>query len=131
MNEDQQSRATMIQSIQSHFQESIATKQRAMTQLAEPIANAIEILFAAIANGHKVLMCGNGGSAADAQHFAAELVGRFERERPGLPALALSTDSSILTALANDYDFSQVFAKQVHALGQEGDVLVAISTSGP
>ena len=87
-------------------------------------------MVASLMNGGKILACGNGGSAGDAQHFAAELVGRFERERPGLAAIALTTDSSILTAVANDYDFSQVFVKQVQALGQPGDVLLAISTSG-
>ncbi|MBC8023237.1 MAG: SIS domain-containing protein, partial [Burkholderiales bacterium] len=81
-------------------------------------------------SGRKALSCGNGGSAADAQHFAAELIGRFERERPGLPAVALTTDSSALTAIANDYDYDRVFSKQVEALGAEGDVLLAISTSG-
>jgi D-sedoheptulose 7-phosphate isomerase len=86
--------------------------------------------MACVTNGGKVLACGNGGSAADAQHFAAEFVGRYERERPELAAVALTTDSSILTALANDYDFTQVFARQVRALGQAGDVLLAISTSG-
>jgi D-sedoheptulose 7-phosphate isomerase len=87
-------------------------------------------MFMALANGNRILACGNGGSAADAQHFAAELIGRFERERPGLPAIALSTDSSVLTAIANDYTFEQIFSKQVWALGQTGDVLLAITTSG-
>jgi D-sedoheptulose 7-phosphate isomerase len=87
-------------------------------------------MFAALANGNRILACGNGGSAADAQHFAAELIGRFERERPGLPAIALSTDSSVLTAIGNDYSFEQIFSKQVRALGQPGDVLLAITTSG-
>jgi D-sedoheptulose 7-phosphate isomerase len=94
------------------------------------IARAGEALAAALKSGKKALSCGNGGSAADAQHFAAELVGRFERERPGLPAVALTTDTSALTAIANDYDFDRVFSKQVEALGNEGDVLLAISTSG-
>jgi D-sedoheptulose 7-phosphate isomerase len=87
-------------------------------------------MFAALANGNKILACGNGGSAADAQHFAAELIGRFERDRPGLPALALTTDASVLTAVSNDYAYDQVFARQVRALGQPGDVLLAITTSG-
>jgi D-sedoheptulose 7-phosphate isomerase len=95
-----------------------------------PIAAAVDTMFAALANGNRILACGNGGSAADAQHFAAELIGRFERERPGLPAIALSTDSSVLTAIANDYSFDQIFSKQVRALGQPGDVLLAITTSG-
>ena len=94
------------------------------------MADAIQALLSCVTSGGKVLACGNGGSAADAQHFAAEFVGRFERERPELAALALTTDSSILTAIANDYQFEQVFAKQVRALGQSGDVLLAISTSG-
>jgi D-sedoheptulose 7-phosphate isomerase len=95
-----------------------------------PIAAAVDTMFAALANGNKILACGNGGSAADAQHFAAELIGRFERERPGLPAVALSTDSSILTAIGNDYSFEEIFSKQIRALGQAGDVLLAITTSG-
>lgn len=84
----------------------------------------------ALASGHKILVCGNGGSAADAQHFAAELINRFEMERPSLPALALTTDSSALTSIANDYHYHQIFSKQVEGLGQKGDVLLAISTSG-
>ncbi len=98
--------------------------------LAPAIARAGESLAAALKGGRKVLACGNGGSAGDCQHFAAELVGRFERERPGLPAIALTVDSSALTAIANDYSYDVVFAKQVEALGREGDVLLAISTSG-
>ena len=94
------------------------------------ILRAVEAWNAALTSGRKVIFCGNGGSAADAQHLAAELVGRFERERPELAAIALTTDSSILTAVANDYRFDEVFARQVRALGQAGDVLVAISTSG-
>ncbi len=118
------------QRIQSHFQESAELKIQAASVLAGPIEEATELMFAALANGNKILACGNGGSAADCQHFAAELVGRFERERLPLPALALTTDTSILTALANDYSFNEVFAKQVQAFGQAGDVLLAISTSG-
>jgi D-sedoheptulose 7-phosphate isomerase len=116
--------------VRSHFQDAIALKQRMSETLAPAIARAGEALAQALRRGHKVLACGNGGSAADCQHFAAELVGRFERERPGLPALALTVDSSALTAIANDYSYDAVFAKQVEALGREGDVLVAISTSG-
>lgn len=119
-----------LERIQQHFRESAAVKQQAAEELAMPIAAAIDMMFAALANNGKVLACGNGGSAADAQHFAAELIGRFERERPGLAGIALTTDTSILTALANDYDFSQIFAKQVRALGQPGDVLLALTTSG-
>ena len=119
-----------VERIQQHFRDSAAVKLEALETLAVPIAAAIDALFGALANGNKILACGNGGSAADAQHFAAELIGRFERERPGLPAIALTTDSSILTAIGNDYAFEQIFSKQVRALGQAGDVLLAISTSG-
>jgi D-sedoheptulose 7-phosphate isomerase len=98
--------------------------------LEQPITAAGETLAAAVGNGRKVLVCGNGGSAADSQHFAAELVGRFEAERRGAPAVALTTDTSILTAVGNDYGFDAVFARQVEALGRQGDALVAISTSG-
>ena len=118
------------QLIQGHFRESAELKQRAAAVLARPIADAIDLMFGALSNGNKVLACGNGGSAADAQHFAAELVGRFERERLPLAGIALSTDSSILTAVGNDYGFRDVFSKQVQAFGQPGDVLLAISTSG-
>ena len=116
--------------MRSHFLASSETKRAAAAVLDKPLAIAVETMVAALMNGGKIRACGNGGSAGDAQHFAAELVGRFERERPGLAAIALTTDSSILTAVANDYDFSQVFVKQVQALGQPGDVLLAISTSG-
>lgn len=116
--------------IEKHFIDSADLKYQAATQLSKPIAQAIDALMACVTNGGKVLACGNGGSAADAQHFAAEFVGRYERERPELAAVALATDSATLTALANDYDFTQIFAKQVRALGQAGDVLLAISTSG-
>ena len=118
------------QRIERHFIESADLKYQAAQTLSGPIASAISAILASVTSGGKVLACGNGGSAADAQHFAAEFVGRFERERPELGAIALTTDSSILTAVANDYDFQQVFAKQVRALGQPGDVLLAISTSG-
>jgi len=118
------------QRILSHFQESAELKIHSASVLAAPIEEATEMMFAALANGNKILACGNGGSAADCQHFAAELVGRFERERLPLPALALTTDTSILTAVANDYHFNDVFAKQVQAFGQAGDILLAISTSG-
>ncbi|QBQ96094.1 phosphoheptose isomerase [Paraburkholderia pallida] len=119
-----------VERIQQHFRDSAAVKLAAMEALAVPIAAAVDTMFAALANSNKILACGNGGSAADAQHFAAELIGRFERDRPGLPALALTTDASVLTALANDYAYDQVFARQVRALGQPGDVLLAITTSG-
>lgn len=118
------------QRIQAHFQESADLKLKAAALLAQPIAEAIELMFTALSNGNKILACGNGGSAADCQHFAAELVGRFERERLPLPALALTTDTSILTAVGNDYSFQDIFSKQVQAFGQAGDVLLALSTSG-
>lgn len=118
------------QRIQQQFFDSADLKYQAAEALAGPIARAIDLLSAAISNGNKILICGNGGSAADSQHLAAELIGRFERERPELAAIALTTDTSTLTALANDYGFDHVFAKQVRALGLPGDVLVAFSTSG-
>jgi D-sedoheptulose 7-phosphate isomerase len=118
------------QRIRQHFHESAQLKLQAADELAEPISQAVEIMFTALSNGNKILACGNGGSAADCQHFAAELVGRFERERLPLPALALTTDTSILTAVGNDYGFRDVYAKQVQAFGQSGDVLLALSTSG-
>lgn len=119
-----------MQFILSHFEESAALKRSAGELLFTPISDAIHLLFSALSNGNKVLACGNGGSAADSQHFAAELVGRFERERLPLAALALTTDSSIMTSLGNDYSFDSIYAKQVQALGHAGDVLLAISTSG-
>lgn len=116
--------------ILAHFQESAELKIQAADELAVPISQAVELMFLALSNGNKILACGNGGSAADCQHFAAELVGRFERERLPLPAMALTTDTSIMTAVANDYSFQEVFSKQVQAFGQSGDILLAISTSG-
>lgn len=113
-----------------HFEESAQLKLAAAESLSAPIARAVELMVSALSGDRKLLACGNGGSAADAQHFAAELVGRFERERPELAAVALTTDSSTLTALANDYSFEEIYAKQVRALGRAGDVLLAISTSG-
>jgi D-sedoheptulose 7-phosphate isomerase len=118
------------QRIHQHFIDSADLKYQAAGALSIPIAQAVETLYTAVTSGCKVLACGNGGSAADAQHFAAEFVGRFENERPELAALALTTDASILTAVANDFGYDQVFAKQVRALGQAGDVLLAISSSG-
>ena len=118
------------QRIQQQFFDSADLKYQCAEALAKPIAEAVAALMGCITAGGKVLACGNGGSASDAQHFAAEFVGRFERERPGLAAISLTTDTSILTAVANDYDFAQVFAKQVQALGSPGDVLLALSTSG-
>ncbi|HTQ74749.1 MAG TPA: phosphoheptose isomerase [Burkholderiales bacterium] len=116
--------------IRRQFTDSAQLKQKAHEVLAEPIAHAIEIMVKALLSNGKILACGNGGSAADAQHFSAELLNRFERERPGLAAISLTTDTSTLTSIANDYEYEQVFSKQVSALGQPGDVLFAISTSG-
>ena len=119
-----------IKRIRQHFSDSIDVKRHAAEALAPEIASAAGLLTECLLADGKILACGNGGSASDAQHFAAEMIGRFERERPELPAISLSTDTSILTAVANDYSFEQVFAKQVRALGAKGDVLLAISTSG-
>lgn len=116
--------------IRQTFLESIEVKQAAAPVLAGLIEQGAQIMVEALLNDHKILCCGNGGSAADAQHFSAEMLNRFMRERPGLPAIALTTDSSTLTAIANDYSYEEIFAKQVKALGQTGDVLLAISTSG-
>ncbi len=118
------------QRIQQQFFDSADLKYAAAEILAKPIADAVGAVVGCITAGGKVMACGNGGSASDAQHFAAEFVGRFERERPGLAAIALTTDTSILTAVGNDYDFNAIFSKQVQALGSPGDVLIAISTSG-
>ncbi len=118
------------QRIQQHFIDSADLKYQAAPVLSKPIADAVQALLTCVTGGGKVLVCGNGGSAADAQHFAAEFVGRFERERPELAAIALTTDSSVMTAIANDYGFDVIFSRQVRALGQAGDVLLAISTSG-
>ena len=119
----------MEQRVRRHFEESLATKQAAIT-LAPAIAAAAATMTRCLLEDGKILSCGNGGSAADSQHFSSELLNRFEMERPGLPAVALTTDSSTLTSIANDYAFVEVFAKQVRALGQPADVLLAISTSG-
>ncbi len=116
--------------VAAHFADSARLKLEAAAVLAGPVAQAAALMASALAAGGKVLACGNGGSAADAQHFAAELTNRFERERPPLAGLALTTDSSALTSIGNDYSFDQVFEKQLRALGRAGDVLLAISTSG-
>ena len=118
------------QRIQQQFFDSADLKYAAAEVLSRPVAEAVSALVGCITGGGKVLACGNGGSASDAQHFAAEFIGRFERERPGLAAIALTTDSSIITAIGNDYAFDAIFSKQVQALGAPGDVLIAISTSG-
>ena len=118
------------QRIQQQFFDSADLKYASAEILSRPIADAVSALVGCITSGGKVLACGNGGSASDAQHFAAEFVGRFERERPGLAAIALTTDTSILTAIGNDYSFEAIFAKQIQALGAPGDVLLAMTTSG-
>ena len=121
---------TSIEKIQSHFEESLETKRAAMASNIADIAEAGELMVETLRNGGKILSCGNGGSAGDAQHFSAELLNRFEMERPGMPAIALTTDSSTITAIANDYAYQDIFAKQVLALGSAADLLLAISTSG-
>jgi D-sedoheptulose 7-phosphate isomerase len=122
--------AMLEQHIEQLFIDSADLKYQSAQILSKPMAEAVQLIMVSVTGGGKVMACGNGGSAADAQHFAAEFVGRFERERPELGAIALSTDSSIITAIANDYHFDQIFSKQVRALGQPSDVLLAISTSG-
>ncbi len=116
--------------IQQLFHDSLAAKRQALAELKTPLAETAITMAACLRGGHKFLSCGNGGSVGDAQHFSSEMVNRFERERPGLPAIALTTDTFALTSIANDYRFAEVFARQVRALGQEGDMLLAISTSG-
>jgi D-sedoheptulose 7-phosphate isomerase len=116
--------------IRQHFEASIKVKEAAMAPLAPRIATAADLLCTTLRAGGKILSCGNGGSAGDSQHFSSEMLNRFELERRGLPAIALTTDTSTLTSIANDSDFSQVFSRQVLALGNRGDVLLAISTSG-
>jgi len=116
--------------ITTHFAESLAVKTAAMNSLIPAIEQAGTTMAECVRDGHKILSCGNGGSAGDAQHFSSELLNRFEMERPPLPAMALTTDSSTLTAIANDYSYDDIFAKQIKALGETGDVLLAISTSG-
>ncbi len=116
--------------VQQLFEASIQAKIESAATLPDPIAKSAALIVSRLLDGSKVLSCGNGGSAGDAQHFSSEMLNRFERERPGLPAIALTTDTSTLTSIANDYHYEEVFAKQIHALGQPGDVLLAISTSG-
>jgi DnaA initiator-associating protein len=120
----------MIERIRNTFTESIQTKIAAADALPEKIAKAGELLVTSLLNGGKVLTCGNGGSAGDAQHFSSEMLNRFERERPPLPAIALTTDMGTITAIGNDYSFNEIFSKQIKALGQAGDILLAFSTSG-
>lgn len=121
---------TLTQRLTDHFDAHIDVARRSAVELMPALQAAITRCHATVTGGHKILACGNGGSAADAQHFVAELVGRFERERQALAAVSLATDTSILTAVGNDYGFDQVFSRQVAALGRPGDVLLAISTSG-
>ena len=116
--------------VREHFVESIAAKQASLEALSQTIARAGQLMAAALLDEGKILSCGNGGSAGDAQHFSSELLNRFEMERPGLPAMALTTDSSTLTSIANDYAYEDIFSKQVRALGRRNDILLAISTSG-
>jgi D-sedoheptulose 7-phosphate isomerase len=119
-----------VERIQQHFRDSAALQLEAADALSMPIAVAVDTMFGALANGNKILACGNGASAADAQRFAAQLTVRFERERPGLPAIALTADSAVLTALAEDSAFHDVYARQVRALGASGDVLLAVTATG-
>jgi len=121
---------TLNELTRQYFQDSIQTKMQAMEMLSDPITNAAEFIVARLLQGSKVMSCGNGGSAGDAQHFSSEMLNRFERERPGLPAIALTTDTSTITSIANDYSYEEIFAKQLRALGHPGDILLAISTSG-
>jgi D-sedoheptulose 7-phosphate isomerase len=130
MGHAEQGAAALATRIAAHFSESASVQLEARKALAAPLARSIDKMTAALSAGGKILACGNGGSAADAQHFAAELVNRFEAERPPLAAVALTTDTSTLTSIANDYDYVQVFEKQLRAIGRKGDVLLAISTSG-
>jgi len=116
--------------VREHFAESIATKQDAVAAISEAVAAAGRLMADALLDDGKILSCGNGGSAGDAQHFSSELLNRFEMERPGLPAMALTTDSSTVTSISNDYSYEEIFSKQVRALGKPQDVLLAISTSG-
>ena len=120
----------LIARINHHFIESANTKLKAMDHLAAPIAAAAERMVQCLLADGKILSCGNGGSAADSQHFSSEMLNRFEMERPGLAAIALTTDTSTITSIANDYDYDQIFSKQVRALGHSNDILLAISTSG-
>ena len=120
----------MLERIKSNFTESIQTKIAASEAISASIEQAGMVMVQCLLNGNKILSCGNGGSAGDAQHFSSELLNRYETERPSLPAIALTTDSSTLTSIANDYSYDDVFSKQINALGNNGDVLLAISTSG-
>ncbi len=120
----------MVDLVTDIFQESAQLKNEFVTEYAEDIVNLGILMGKRLKSGYKILICGNGGSAADSQHFAAEIVGRFEKERKGFPAIALTTDTSALTAIGNDYGFENIFSRQVEALGEKGDILIGISTSG-
>ena len=120
----------LVTRVREHFVESIATKQSAVDVISESIAAAGQLMAQALLDDGKILSCGNGGSAGDAQHFSSELLNRFERERPGLPAMALTTDASTVTSISNDYAYEEIFSKQVRALGKSQDILLGISTSG-
>lgn len=120
----------LVARIHQHFTESANLKLEIVSALADPLRRAAERMVQCLMSEGKIMACGNGGSAADAQHFSAELLNRFEMDRPGLAAIALTTDASTITSIANDFDFEQVFSKQVRALGQPSDLLLAISTSG-
>ncbi|MES2141680.1 MAG: phosphoheptose isomerase [Pseudomonadota bacterium] len=120
----------LLARIQTHFEESIETKKKALHELQEIILSASQIFVDCLLDNKKILVCGNGGSAADSQHFSSELINRFEIERPSLPAIALTTDTSTITSIANDYNYNKIFAKQIYALGQSSDVLLLITTSG-
>ena len=120
----------LASTLATHFNDHVVATQDSANMLSSPLLRAIDMCFGCVTNNGKILACGNGGSAADAQHFIAELVGRFERERLPLAGIALNTDTSILTAVGNDYGYAQIFSRQISALGHPGDVLVAISTSG-
>ena len=119
-----------IQRVKNNFLESIQIKTESLEKLAPRIADAAGVMASCLLDNHKIMACGNGGSAADAQHFSSEMLNRFEMERPGLPAIALTTDSSTLTSIANDYQYADIYSKQILALGQKQDTLLAISTSG-
>lgn len=121
---------SIIERIKQNFHDSISTKNLSAELLPEAIASAGILMVRSLLDNHKILSCGNGGSAADSQHFASEMINRFETERPSLPALALTTDTSTLTSIANDYHYDEIFSKQIKAFGQSGDILLAISTSG-
>ena len=122
--------SVLAERVKKHFQDSIQTKITAMDLIADRVLEGGQLMVQALLGNNKILCCGNGGSACDAQHFSGEMLNRFECERPSLPAIALSADCSTITAIANDYHYNEVFSKQIKALGQPGDILLAITTSG-